>query len=113
MSFVLRVHVMGSFVDIKSPVNATEFLQGMCSLINQRSADTTWTGYHQFDSTEGSVVWIRVRSIDIVEDITNKITEEVAKKTPPKKRKSPPKKRVSKKDIAIEDDDDKEIELYK
>lgn len=102
---------MGAFVDIKSPVGATEFLQGMCSLINQRSADTSWTGYHQFEALDGSVVWVRVRSIDIVEDITNKtsLIQEDTKPTP-KKRKTAPKKKATKQKLPVAEE---EVDLYK
>jgi hypothetical protein len=111
MEYKLRVHVMGAFVDIKSPVGATEFLQGMCSLINQRSADTSWTGYHQFEALDGSVVWVRVRSIDIVEDITNKtsLIQEDTKPTP-KKRKTAPKKKATKQKLPVAEE---EVDLYK
>jgi hypothetical protein len=110
MEYKLRVHVMGAFV-IKSPVGATEFLQGMCSLINQRSADTSWTGYHQFEALDGSVVWVRVRSIDIVEDITNKtsLIQEDTKPTP-KKRKTAPKKKATKQKLPVAEE---EVDLYK
>jgi len=111
MEYKLRVHVMGAFVDIKSPVGATEFLQGMCYLINQRSADTSWTGYHQFEALDGSVVWVRVRSIDIVEDITNKtsLIQEDTKPTP-KKRKTAPKKKATKQKLPVAEE---EVDLYK
>ena len=83
----IRVHVMGSHVDIRSPVPANEFLQGMVNLVNQRSADTSWTGYHQFETVNDEIVFIRVRAIDIVETIPELV--EVKKPTKPKaKRKT-------------------------
>lgn len=117
----IRLHVMGSKVDINSPVNITEFLQGMVNLVNTRSADPQWTGYHQFETINQEIVYVRVRAIDIVEAIPEltalpvveeekpkpKAKRKTATKPKPKaKRKTTPKKKVE----PVEDSSD---DIYK
>lgn len=68
-SYKLRLGVMGALIDIKSPVPCSEFLQGMCDLINHRGADPEWTGYYEFEKSDGTTVWVRVRAIDLVEEL--------------------------------------------
>jgi hypothetical protein len=68
-SYKLRLGVMGTPIEIKSPVPCSEFLQGMCDLINHRGADPEWTGYYEFEKLDGKTVWVRVRAIDVVEEI--------------------------------------------
>lgn len=123
MHYPLRIHIMGSTVDIKSPVTANDFLQGMVQLVNQRSADTSWTGYHQFETLNDEIVWIRVRAIDVVETLpelqeVKSIQKPKAKRKtkavpkPKAKRKTTPKAKTKKIEPVEEMEEEKDDDIY-
>lgn len=71
----LRIHAMGSSVIILSPVDREEFVRNMCEEINKHGADPNWLGWFNFpvsprkDSKGDKEVSIRIRSVDLVEEV--------------------------------------------
>jgi hypothetical protein len=65
----LRIACMGADREIKSDVPAAEWLIQMAQYVNEHSANPQWTGYFRVEGLTGKDIWLRLRSIDIVEDI--------------------------------------------
>ena len=67
--FHLRVGVMGAMIDILSPIPRDQFCEEMVDTINERGADPAWSGIYHLKKIDGKIVSVRLRSVDIVEEM--------------------------------------------
>ncbi len=65
----LRIGVMGTCIDIMSPIPRDQFCEEMCDTINERAADPAWSGIYHLKKIDGKIVSVRLRSIDVVEEM--------------------------------------------
>ena len=65
----LRVGVMGYSVDIVSPIPRDQFMEEMVDTINEKGADPMWSGWYHLKKTDEKIVSVRLRSIDVVEEL--------------------------------------------
>jgi hypothetical protein len=67
--FHLRIGVMGTLIDIMSPIPRDQFAEEMCDTINERSSDPGWSGIYHLKKIDGKIVSVRLRSIDVIEEM--------------------------------------------
>ena len=67
--YLLRVQEMGSIMDIVSPIPRDQFVEEMVDTINEKGADPMWSGWYHLKKTDGKIVSVRLRSIDVVEEM--------------------------------------------
>ena len=67
--YLLRVQAMGSAIEIVSPIPRDQFVEEMVETINTQGANPDWAGWYHLKKTDGKVVSIRLRSIDVVEEM--------------------------------------------
>ena len=66
---ILRVQAMGSAIEIVSPIPRDQFVEEMVDTINEKGADPMWSGWYHLKKTDEKIVSIRLRSIDVVEEM--------------------------------------------
>ena len=66
---LLRVQAMGSSIEIVSPIPRDKFVEEMVDTINEKGADPMWSGWYHLKKTDGKIVSVRLRSIDVVEEM--------------------------------------------
>ena len=66
---LLRVQAMGSSIEIVSPIPRDKFVEEMVETINTQGANPDWSGWYHLKKTDGKIVSIRLRSIDVVEEL--------------------------------------------
>ena len=66
---ILRVQAMGSTIEIVSPIPRDKFVEEMVDTINEKGADPMWSGWYHLKKTDGKIVSVRLRSIDVVEEM--------------------------------------------
>ena len=66
---LLRVQAMGSTIEIVSPIPRDKFVEEMVDTINEKGADPMWSGWYHLKKTDGKIVSVRLRSIDVVEEM--------------------------------------------
>ena len=66
---LLRVQAMGSSIEIVSPIPRDQFVEEMVETINTQGANPDWSGWYHLKKQDGKVVSIRLRSIDVVEEL--------------------------------------------
>ena len=67
--YLLRVQAMGSAIEIVSPIPRDKFVEEMVETINTQGANPDWAGWYHLKKTDGKIVSIRLRSIDVVEEM--------------------------------------------
>ena len=67
--YLLRVQAMGSIMDIVSPIPRDQFVEEMVDTINEKGADPMWSGWYHLKKTDEKIVSVRLRSIDVVEEV--------------------------------------------
>ena len=67
--YLLRVQAMGSAIEIVSPIPRDRFVEEMVDTINEKGADPMWSGWYHLKKPDEKVVSIRLRSIDVVEEM--------------------------------------------
>ena len=67
--YLLRVQAMGSIMDIVSPIPRAQFVEEMVDTINEKGADPMWSGWYHLKKTDEKIVSVRLRSIDVVEEL--------------------------------------------
>ena len=67
--YLLRVQAMGSTIEIVSPIPRDQFVEEMVDTINEKGADPMWSGWYHLKKTDEKIVSIRLRSIDVVEEL--------------------------------------------
>ena len=66
---LLRIQAMGSTIDIVSPIPRDQFVEEMVDTINEKGADPMWSGWYHLKKTDEKIVSVRLRSIDVVEEM--------------------------------------------
>mgnify|MGYP001026870461 CR=1 FL=1 len=67
--YLLRVQAMGSAIEVVSPIPRDQFVEEMVETINTQGANPDWSGWYHLKKTDGKIVSIRLRSIDVVEEL--------------------------------------------
>ena len=67
--YLLRGQAMGSIMDIVSPIPRDQFVEEMVDTINEKGADPMWSGWYHLKKTDEKIVSVRLRSIDVVEEL--------------------------------------------
>ena len=67
--YLLRIQAMGSTIEIVSPIPRDKFVEEMVDTINEKGADPVWSGWYHLKKVDGKIVSIRLRSIDVVEEL--------------------------------------------
>ena len=65
----LRIGIMGYVVDIQSPIPRDQFCDEMVETITTRGPDPNWSGIYHLKKIDGNIVSVRLRSIDVVEEM--------------------------------------------
>ena len=65
----LRVQAMGSGIEIVSPIPRDKFVEEMVETINTQGANPDWSGWYHLKKPDDKIVSIRLRSIDVVEEL--------------------------------------------
>lgn len=66
---LLRVQAMGSSIEIVSPIPRDKFVEEMVETINTQGANPDWSGWYHLKKPDDKIVSIRLRSIDVVEEL--------------------------------------------
>ena len=67
--YLLKIQAMGSDIEIVSPIPRDRFVEEMVETINSHGANPDWSGWYHLKKTDGKIVSIRLRSIDVVEEM--------------------------------------------
>ena len=67
--YLLKIQAMGSAIEIVSPIPRDRFGEEMVETINSHGANPDWTGWYHLKKVDGKIVSIRLRSIDVVEEV--------------------------------------------
>ena len=67
--YLLKIQAMGSAIEIVSPSPRDRFVEEMVDTINSHGANTDWSGWYHLKKVDGKIVSIRLRSIDVVEEL--------------------------------------------
>ena len=67
--YLLKIQAMGSAIEIVSPIPRDRFVEEMVETINSHGANPDWSGWYHLKKTDGKIVSIRLRSIDVVEEM--------------------------------------------
>ena len=67
--YLLKIQAMGSAIEIVSPIPRDRFVDEMVEHINSHGANPDWSGWYHLKKTDGKIVSIRLRSIDVVEEM--------------------------------------------
>ena len=66
---LLRVQALGSSIEIVSPIPRDKFVEEMVETINTQGANPDWSGWYHLKKPDDKIVSIRLRSIDVVEEL--------------------------------------------
>ena len=67
--YLLRVQAMGSAIELVSPIPRDKFVEEMVDTITTQGANPDWSGWYHLKKTDDKIVSIRLRSIDVVEEL--------------------------------------------
>ena len=67
--YLLRIQAMGSAIEIVSPIPRDQFVEEMVETITTQGANPEWSGWYHLKKTDDKIVSIRLRSIDVVEEL--------------------------------------------
>ena len=67
--YLLRVQAMGSAIEIVSPIPRDKFVEEMVETITAQGANPEWSGWYHLKKNDDKIVSIRLRSIDVVEEL--------------------------------------------
>jgi hypothetical protein len=67
--YLLRVQAMGSAIEIVSPIPRDKFVEEMVETITNQGANPEWSGWYHLKKSDDKIVSIRLRSIDVVEEL--------------------------------------------
>ncbi len=67
--YLLRVQAMGSAIEIVSPIPRDKFVEEMVETISTHGAAPDWSGWYHLKKVDDKIVSVRLRSIDIVEEM--------------------------------------------
>ena len=66
---LLRIQAMGSTIDIVSPITRDKFVEEMVETISTQGANPDWSGWYHLKKVDGKIVSVRLRSVDVVEEL--------------------------------------------
>ena len=67
--YLLRIQAMGSAIEIVSPIPRDQFVEEMVETITTQGSNPEWSGWYHQKKTDDKIVSIRLRSIDVVEEL--------------------------------------------
>ena len=67
--YLLKIQAMGSTIEIVSPIPRDQFVEEMVETITTQGANPDWSGWYHLKKVDGKIVSIRLRSIDVVEEL--------------------------------------------
>lgn len=67
--YLLRIQAMGSTIDIISPIPRDKFVEEMVDTITTQGANPEWSGWYHLKKVDSKIVSVRLRSIDVVEEL--------------------------------------------
>ena len=67
--YLLKLQAMGSTIEIVSPIPRDKFVEEMVETISTQGANPDWSGWYHLKKVDGKIVSIRLRSIDVVEEL--------------------------------------------
>ena len=67
--YLLKLQAMGSTIEIVSPIPRDKFVEEMVETISTHGAAPDWSGWYHLKKIDGKIVSIRLRSIDVVEEL--------------------------------------------
>ena len=67
--FLLKIQAMGSTIEIVSPIPRDQFVEERVETITTQGANPDWSGWYHLKKVDGKIVSIRLRSIDVVEEL--------------------------------------------
>ena len=67
--YVLKIQAMGSTIEIVSPIPRDKFVEEMVETISTHGAAPDWSGWYHLKKVDDKIVSVRLRSIDIVEEM--------------------------------------------
>ena len=67
--YKIRLYIVGSSVDIVSPIDTKTFYSELSDSIRRRVSDPEWTGWYLFKKDDDKLIGINVMNIIAVEEI--------------------------------------------
>ena len=67
--YLLKIQAMGSTIEIVSPIPRDKFVEEMVETISTHGAAPDWSGWYHLKKIDDKIVSIRLRSIDVVEEL--------------------------------------------
>ena len=67
--YLLKIQAMGSTIEIVSPIPRDKFVEEMVETISTHGAAPDWSGWYHLKKVDGKIVSVRLRSIDVVEEM--------------------------------------------
>ena len=67
--YLLKLQAMGSTIEIVSPIPRDKFVEEMVETISTHGASPDWSGWYHLKKVDDKIVSVRLRSIDIVEEM--------------------------------------------
>ena len=67
--YLLKIQAMGSTIEIVSPIPRDKFVEEMVETISTHGAAPDWSGWFHLKKVDDKIVSVRLRSIDIVEEM--------------------------------------------
>ena len=67
--YLLKIQAMGSAIEIVSPIPRDKFVEEMVETISNQGANPEWSGWYHLKKSDDKIVSIRLRSIDVVEEL--------------------------------------------
>ena len=67
--YLLKIQAMGSTIEIVSPIPRDKFVEEMVETISTYGAAPDWSGWYHLKKVDDKIVSVRLRSIDIVEEM--------------------------------------------
>ena len=67
--YLLKIQAMGSTIEIVSPIPRDKFVEEMVETISTHGASPDWSGWYHLKKVDSKIVSIRLRSIDVVEEL--------------------------------------------
>ena len=65
----IRLFIIGSHVDIMSPIDIRNFYSELADSVSKQKADPKWTGWHLFRKMDGKMVALNIIQIVGVEEL--------------------------------------------
>ena len=67
--YLLKIQAMGSTIEIVSPIPRDKFVEEMVETISTHGAAPDWSGWYHLKKVDDKIVSVRLRIIDIVDEM--------------------------------------------